>query len=528
MADNETRSREAKYPLANGPSDETTNLPKSESKHNLLRADQNNKVLNKSGIAEQENEETKQEIQIVETNNNFTIEQDKVKKQKLEKDDDVKFDLIAKNLIKMRLQILAEEMTVIKTYFHKELIDVDKDTLNNIETYLNHSNTRPDINDIKDHEKSLLDAENLSTALMKKIKKVIKVNTTKKELKVQDNIVVPNYRSIVTVRGTKEDVSNCIIKAKAAMDNRKFDRAESLLLKAERMCPTKNARELLKLVQPAIEPKLNPIEKATKALEQNNINKQNILIADSDCINATKCLAVFEKAFTTGDLVKSERILNKARRFDPSLDVEEKLAVVNAAKKIIEEKRKEKQMQEERDWKETGAQPYINLARAAMRIDRLKSALQYSEWAFEKQPNNETRELLEDVQIQIDFTARKESLSKADFEFQANRLLDKANNYINICDLKNAETYLIISWNMNTSRYTKLIHKKYLEARLDLFKRNELRSSEEIDNELNNMLKCDRLVLSALDENENNKFEAQKLLIRAFDLYPSIRIAYLL
>lgn len=62
-----------------------------------------------------------------------------------------------------------------------------------------------------------------------------------------------------------------------------------------------------------------------------------------DTLSAVQSILVFERAFSSGDLVKAERMLYKAKRFDPSLNIEEELSLINEAKihQGIEEKQKE-------------------------------------------------------------------------------------------------------------------------------------------------------------------------------------------
>ncbi|XP_026331527.1 uncharacterized protein LOC113238890 [Hyposmocoma kahamanoa] len=195
---------------------------------------------------------------------------------------------------------------------------------------------------------------------MRKIKMAVKKKSLNKVevIKPEDDIEVPDYRSIVTVKGTKEDVTNCILKAKRALENEKFDRAESLLLKAERIFPTKNARDLLKQIRAAREPKKdpNPIEIATEAVEQVDTIKEEESKSGDDSVNAVKCLAAFERAFSAGNFEKAERMLNKAKRFDAELNIERKLSQVKAAinKKIMEEKRKEQIEKAIREYKNAG------------------------------------------------------------------------------------------------------------------------------------------------------------------------------
>lgn len=280
---------------------------------------------------------------VLEIIDNFERENDEMKKN----DEEIAQNTISvgHNSFQTRLKVLAMEMNVVKTYFDKQINEIDDDSskkLHNLQTHMNI--VYADINNIKKIEKDLRIAENLSYELVKKIKEVFKKNAVNKEQgkKPEDDIEVPDYRSIVTVRGTKEDVTNCILKAQAALENGKYDRAEKLLLKAERIMPTKNARDLLNQVQTAhLKLYPEPAKTATKSVEQ---FKEEKLKAEYDSISAAKCLTVYEKAFTTGNLEKAERMLKKAKRFDSSLNVAGKLSLIKAAKtNAIKE---EKQIQE--------------------------------------------------------------------------------------------------------------------------------------------------------------------------------------
>lgn len=186
-------------------------------------------------------------------------------------------DKIANNSFQMRLKVLNMELNVIKTYCNKELLANENDTTNkiyNIETSISIANSYLEINSFEEVENELLKAENLCAELVRKIKKVVnkmvnkKVEVIKRDKK--DDIGIPDYRSIVTVRGTREDVMTCILKAERAIENRRFDRAQSLLLKAERIFPTKNARDLLKDVWAILEQKPSPevFEHVAKAGEK--------------------------------------------------------------------------------------------------------------------------------------------------------------------------------------------------------------------------------------------------------------------
>lgn len=245
-----------------------------------------------------------------------------------------KMDLVANYLFEMRRKVLTMEISVVKAFIKNKLIENDNDTLQTVENDIEFYSSKL-CAPLDDEKLEILHTtENLSTELMKKIKEVIrkKAARTKEAEKSVDDIEIFDYRSIVTVRGTKEDVINCILKAKTAMETYKYDRAESLLLKAERIFSTKNARDLLKQVRAVKESKQNPqpIEQTTKAEEHVNTVTEEKLLSEDDSINAGKCLTAFKEAFIYGNLEKAERLLHKAKRLDPSLDVDEQLSLVKA------------------------------------------------------------------------------------------------------------------------------------------------------------------------------------------------------
>lgn len=278
-------------------------------------------------------------------------EQDaEIKKNKNENDSDTEQQL-AKNSFEIRQKVLAMQLNVVKTYFAKELIGNEnvkmKEIILNMETSMSTVNTAIDFKHFQKAEHEFLKVETLCAELMKKVKKVTnKEAVKKKEVKKHVQYTeISDYRSLVTVRGTKEDITNCLLKAKTALENGKYDRAERLLLKAERISPTTNARDLLKQVLAAKESKKTPepIEKATEAIQVNTA-KEEERKSEDDTINAFKCLTAFEKAFASGNLKKAERMLRKAKKFDSSLNMEEKLYLVEATKinKIKEENEKVK------------------------------------------------------------------------------------------------------------------------------------------------------------------------------------------
>lgn len=271
--------------------------------------------------------------------------------QDIDEDDMNNVHLIANNSFQMRLKVLNMELKAVETYFVKKLIDNENDTLNKmniIETCISRLKNVLKINNFE-VDNDLIIAENLSIELMKKIKKVLNKNIVNKEevKKPKDITEVPDYRSIVTIRGTKEDVVNCILTAKKAIENGKYDKAERLLLKAERIFPTENARNLLIHVRSVKEQKLNieRIENALNVEEQAYTAKREDSKFEKENKNVVKCLAVFEKAFIDGNFVKAERMLNNAKKFDSSLDIQEKMSLVKAAlnNKIVKDKEKEEQ-----------------------------------------------------------------------------------------------------------------------------------------------------------------------------------------
>lgn len=506
--------------------------------------------------------------------------------------------LIANNSLRMRLKVLAMELNVVRKFSFKAIIENERDSLKeifpNVEKCMDAVYIADQSNNAEKAENYLLLAENLSTKMMKKIKKVVKnISEEKKKAEVkyhEDDTEVPDYRSIVTVRGTKDDVINCILKATTALENRKYDRAICLLLKAERICPTKNARDLLNKVQAAKKTyqNLERIEVATEAKEEEES------IFEGDSISAAKCLTAFEKAFNTDDLEKAERMLNMAKRIDPSLDVREKLYLVNAektkrqcttnyyldetnesknkyndervcdyignrkkeykkytdiattfvahgdlaraecfllkafriypkddAKKLLkwiqdvrasqsssDEATTSRTVKSDDDLKrEEVAEQFTNLGINAMISNRFHVADHYLERAFKTLPNKLTRDLLQDVKRQIN------SLSESEIKFEANRLLSETKDCIHIDDLVNAESFLIISWGMNSSQNTRLVLKAFLEARLAHYCGTN-------DKDIENVLESDNLVLQALDMYENNTFEeAEKLLLKASNFY---------
>lgn len=235
--------------------------------------------------------------------------------------------LIENNIFQIRLNVLIMEQKVVNTFYAKKVIANDNDTftkMNIIKMYVNRLNF--DTNNNDQVKNALLTAENISTELMNKIKEVVKIKTVKKEEvnKPEDDIEDSNYRSIVTVRGTREDVKHCILKAQTALENGKYDRAEKLLLKAERIIPTKNARDLLKQVRAAKEMAQNAElnEKCTEAVEiVSNTVKEEVEQSNSevDSINTAKYLTHFKQD------------VFDYTRFDPSCNVEKNGSLHKAA-----------------------------------------------------------------------------------------------------------------------------------------------------------------------------------------------------
>lgn len=253
-----------------------------------------------------------QEDQVIETGlnqttNNNTIEEYIYAFEQKNENDTI---LMAKYSVKMRHKILNMELTVLKTFYDNNLIKNDNETLQKIRNMEKSKgvNMDLDINDFKEAENVLLEAENLSNELMRKIKAALKKNTTQKEVKKPaPNIEVPDYRSIVTVRGTEEDVINCILKADAAFNNKQYDKAERLLVKAERIFSTENARNLLKEVRDS-KHSLNSesIEQSTESLK----NACTVMIGIEDTPDAN-ALSLSNEPKETGELQSNIKLDKK-------------------------------------------------------------------------------------------------------------------------------------------------------------------------------------------------------------------------
>lgn len=290
------------------------------------------KCTNEPADTQQKNGETKPYQHKTEHHHEQKVEI-KQNESKNYSDIDQNMLLLAENSIQIRLKVLAMELNVVKAFYDKELIQNANDSLNkitlNMLTEMSALNTLINNNYSEMAKEKLLNIEKLCVELMKKVKNVIKKKAVKKEMKSVVHTDIPNYKSTVTVKGTKEDVVSCILKADKAFDSENFDKAERLLLKAERMFSTKNARALLNRVRVARDAKGTPefTEKSTESeLSTVTVEKKPIL----DKASALECLNVFQKAFAEGNLDKAERMLMKAKRIDPLLHVDAELQLVKA------------------------------------------------------------------------------------------------------------------------------------------------------------------------------------------------------
>lgn len=322
--------------------------PSNNAMQNLLKQYRNIKYIKIPDDFQQELTENKHQSESELNQETITheLQQETDPKQKYDND----INLIEINIIQMRLNVLIMELEVFKTFYTTKLIDNENDTYTKIDNIKMFVDTLAiNTNNFEQLQNELLTTEKLSTEIMKKITKVVQTKTVEKEevKKPEENIEIPDYRSKLTVRGTEEDVKNCIIKAQAALKNGKYDRAENLLLKADRIIPTKNGRDLLEQVRAAKKVIQNSEinEKTTEAAEMGNKPViENKLISEVDSINAAKCLTGFDKALIIGDFEKADEMLTKAIQFDPSLDVKERRSLLIDASnnKNIEEKRQAK------------------------------------------------------------------------------------------------------------------------------------------------------------------------------------------
>lgn len=339
MAENDKENKEKSgHPTFNEQSDETKetfakNTTRNPSQgHQIHKDDDNKDYREKLDTKFEQSEQNKLQKEIDSDSQNI-LEQDIEAQNEHKIDSDIhKPCPIALNSFKMRRKIIEMEVNIIKTYILKLLIEKDHDTenkLSNIETHFNKINSNLDIDDITMPSNDLLKAESLCTEIMKNIKLENKNRRKAKEaftstdsvFSTVDDKEVPDYRSIVTVRGTPEDVSNCIVKARAAFDKGKYDRAENLLLKAERMIPTKNARSLLIEVIAAKEQQQN-----TKPIQKTTESKQALKDETKSNLNTVNCVADSEEVFTSGNGDKIEIFENSNTA---SVNIEETIEETN-------------------------------------------------------------------------------------------------------------------------------------------------------------------------------------------------------